>query len=216
MKIFRGRNLLWLLACFSLRIAFAADAPPKGPFSTAQCIECHGEHSAEVHSYAASKHGVLVRIGNGPPGRAPDCVACHTGDPHPPTANRSDARPSDPRQTNAAERMQAICGQCHSPHYVETLHANGERMIEAGNMKMREAQQLLAEARSAFPAAALAKMEAHYANMQRDLRNLRLGVAHQSPDYQWWLGHPALDGDLLRIKGAYDQLMRQRSLKERG
>jgi hypothetical protein len=30
----------------------------------------------------------------------------------------------------------------------------------------------------------------------------------QSPDYQWWHGQPALDGDLLRIKGAVGELYR--------
>ena len=34
------------------------------------------------------------------------------------------------------------------------------------------------------------------------LRNLRLGAGHQSPDYQWWHGQPALDGDLIRIRNA--------------
>jgi hypothetical protein len=91
---------------------------------------------------------------------------------------------------------------------VETLRANGERMIEIGNMKQREALQLLTRARAQFPAAALAEMETHYQHLLQHLRNLRLGVAHQSPDYQWWHGHPALDGDLLRLKGAYDELLR--------
>ena len=187
-----------LLLSFTLP-AFAAELPPKGSFTTGQCIECHGEHSAEVHSYASSKHGVLARLNNGPPGRAPDCIACHTAEAHRPIAT---------------EQMRQTCSQCHSPHYIETLQANGERMVEIGNMKLREAEQLLAAARSAFPAAALTNMEAHYAAMQRDLANLRLGVAHQSPDYQWWLGHPALDGDLLRVKGAYEQLVRERSLQQ--
>jgi len=40
------------------------------------------------------------------------------------------------------------------------------------------------------------------------LKNVYLGVGHQSPDYQWWHGQPALDGDLLRIKGALGELHR--------
>ncbi|MFZ3174628.1 MAG: hypothetical protein WA146_07005, partial [Thiobacillus sp.] len=95
------------------------------------------------------------------------------------------------------------------------LRANGARMIEVGNMKQREALTLLTRARGEFPAAALAEMEAHYASLQKHLRNLRLGVAHQSPDYQWWHGHPALDGDLLRLKGTYDDLLRGRAAKSK-
>jgi hypothetical protein len=109
--------------------------------------------------------------------------------------------------------MDQACGRCHSPRYVATLRANGARMIEVGNMKQREALQLLIRARAQFPATALQDMETHYQHLQQHLRNLRLGVAHQSPDYQWWHGHPALDGDLLRIKGAYDELLRGRATK---
>jgi hypothetical protein len=43
---------------------------------------------------------------------------------------------------------------------------------------------------------------------ERHLNNLYLGIGHQSPDYQWWHGQPALDGDLLRIRGALDELDR--------
>jgi hypothetical protein len=35
-------------------------------------------------------------------------------------------------------------------------------------------------------------------------------VGHQSPDYQWWHGQPALDGDLLRIKGVVAERERRR------
>lgn len=171
--------------------AICAAAPP-GPFGNPQCIDCHGAASPEVHSYTTSKHGVLARIST--PGRAPDCTGCHTEQGH----GASDA-----------ERMRHTCNHCHSPRYVETLHANAARMEEIGNMKLREALRLLTRARAEFPAAAVQEMEHHYQRMQHHLRNLHLGVAHQSPDYQWWHGHPALDGDLLRLKGAYDRLVRQ-------
>jgi hypothetical protein len=46
--------------------------------------------------------------------------------------------------------------------------------------------------------------------MQSHARNVRLGVGHQSPDYQWWHGQPALDGDLLRIKGLIAEHERRR------
>ena len=172
--------------------AATAAPPPSGPFDNGQCVDCHGDASPAVHSYATSKHGVLVRIST--PGRAPDCVRCHTAQGH----GASDA-----------ERLRQTCNHCHSPRYIETLHDNGARMVEIGSMKLLEAMQLLARARSEFPPGTLSEMEAHYTRMQRHQANLRLGVAHQSPDYQWWHGHPALDGDLLRLKGAYDRLVRQ-------
>jgi hypothetical protein len=171
---------------------------PAGKFTEAQCMACHGETSAEVHGWRLSKHGVLARISA--PGRAPGCVACHTEEAH---------RPAD------ATRMDQVCGRCHSPRYVATLRENGRRMIEVGTMKEREARGLLTRARAEFAAADLRDMEAHYARLQEHLRNLRLGVAHQSPDYQWWHGHPALDGDLLRIKGAYDERVRRRATIEK-
>ena len=180
--------LVWLLLWTS---APAHAQPPAGSFTEAQCVACHGPDSPEVHGWRMSKHGVLAKIGA--PDRAPGCVDCHTAEAH---------RPAD------AARMQETCGRCHSPRYMETLRANGERMIEVGNMKQREAAALLDRARREFPAPALVEMEGRYRNLLKHLRNLRLGVAHQSPDYQWWHGHPALDGDLLRIKGAYDELMR--------
>jgi len=179
-----------LVLLLSIGAAFAQ--PPAGSFNDAQCVACHGETSPEVHGYRLSKHGVLAQIST--PGRAPGCVDCHTPQAH------------HPADTDA---MSQTCGHCHSPRYVETLRANGVRMQEVGNMKQREALQLLTRARSQFPAAALQDVEKHYQHLQQHLRNLRLGVAHQSPDYQWWHGHPALDGDLLRIKGAYDELMRR-------
>jgi hypothetical protein len=37
-------------------------------------------------------------------------------------------------------------------------------------------------------------------------------VGHQSPDYQWWHGQPALDGDLIRIRDAMDEARRREQL----
>lgn len=195
-----GRSLL---RHFVLLIApvplMAAAGLPAGEFEHAQCIECHGERSPEVHSYTTSKHGVIVRLASGPPGRAPDCTGCHTSEAHAPAEAKVAPQP---------------CGQCHSPRFVRTLDDNGARSIEIGELKLREAQALLERAHEGFPPSLLIDMQRHYERMQQHFRNLRLGVAHQSPDYQWWHGHPALDGDLLRIKGAYDRLARQKALAE--
>lgn len=180
---------LALLAALLPAAAAGADDPPTGRFDDRQCVACHGEASPEVHSYRTSKHGVLARIGT--PGRVPGCSGCHGAAAHGPADE---------------EGMAQTCNHCHSPRYVETLQANGKRMVAIGELKQREAQQLLARAGSEHPPEALAVLESRYRDMERHLRNLRLGVAHQSPDYQWWHGHPALDGDLLHLKGAYDAL----------
>lgn len=192
----RASPLLHISLSFLAGIGVAHAQPPAGKFTEAQCIACHGAASAEVHGWQLSKHGVLTRIST--PGRAPGCVDCHTTAAH---------------QASDSARMDQTCGRCHSPRYVATLRENGQRMIEAGNMKQREALALLTRARAEFSANDLREMETHYAHLQKHLRNLRLGVAHQSPDYQWWHGHPALDGDLLRIKGAYDDLLRERAAR---
>jgi hypothetical protein len=187
-------RLLQVAIAILLGSSTAHAAPPAGRFTETQCIACHGEASAEVRGWRLSKHGVLARISV--PGRTPGCVDCHTAEAH---------RPAD------SERMKLTCGRCHSPRYVETLRGNGARMVEVGRMKQREALTLLTEARARFPAEQLAAMEDHYRRLLEHLRNLRLGVAHQSPDHQWWHGHPALDGDLLRLKGAYDDLVHRRA-----
>jgi hypothetical protein len=180
--------LLWLCGA-------SMAAPPGGDFTQAECIACHGADSPEVHSYGTSKHGVLLRIGRA--GRAPDCVACHGGN-HAPLDQ---------------DRLRHTCHQCHSPRYVASLAANGEVMIAVGRLKLREADDLLEQARADFAAEELQDMLAIRERLGAYQARLRLGVGHQSPDYQWWHGHPALDGELLRLKGAYDVLMRKRALE---
>ncbi len=180
--------LLWLCAS-------AMAAPPEGSFKPAECIACHGVDSPEVHSYSTSKHGVLLRIGR--PGRAPDCVACH-GESHAPLDR---------------DLLYHTCHQCHSPRYVASLAANGDAMIAVGRLKLREADDLLEQARNDFTTEELQDMLAIRERLDAYQQRLRFGVGHQSPDYQWWHGHPALDGELLRLKGAYDVLMRKRALE---
>ena len=189
-----GRRLHWMLL---LAFGLAEAAPPDGDFTQAECIACHGADSPEVHSYVTSKHGVLLAIGRS--GRAPDCVACHGG-------------------THASldrDRLHHGCHQCHSPRYVASLAANGEAMIAVGHLKLREADDILEQARADFTAEELQDLLAIRARLDAYQHRLRLGVGHQSPDYQWWHGHPALDGELLRLKGAYDVLMRKRALEDK-
>jgi hypothetical protein len=62
-----------------------------------------------------------------------------------------------------------------------------------------------------LPAEDRRELDAFFVDMQSHARNVRLGVGHQSPDYQWWHGQPALDGDLLRIKGLIAEHERRRA-----
>jgi len=189
------------------------------------CVDCHGgEDSPVIHSYTTSKHGILVRLEQdewdwGRPlelanYRAPGCSYCHM---HQGNHNVSaSVRVWSPMEgAGAAERervqevMRTVCQDCHSPRYITQLFDNGERMLDIGRMKVREASGVLEQAEDEFSGAELAAAREHLVRMQSlHLKNLYLGIGHQSPDYQWWHGQPALDGDLLRIKGALGELRR--------
>ena len=87
-------------------------------------------------------------------------------------------------------------------------------MVEIGRMKLREAEALVKAAGKTYPEDALIPVRKRLEAMRAHLRNVRLGVGHQSPDYQWWHGHPALDGDLLRIKGLIGRLRREAMIEK--
>jgi hypothetical protein len=189
------------------------------------CINCHGgDDSPVIHSYTTSKHGVLVRLEQDEWDwerplelanyRAPGCAYCHM---HKGNHNVSAGVRvwNSMEGADAAERervqdvMRVACQDCHSPRYITRLFDNGERMLDIGRMKVREAAGVLEQAESEFTGAGLAAAREHFARMQSlHLKNLYYGIGHQSPDYQWWHGQPALDGDLLRIKGAVGELRR--------
>ena len=189
------------------------------------CVGCHGgEDSPVIHSYTTSKHGVLVRLEQdewdwGRPlananYRAPGCSYCrmHKGNHNVSASVRAG---SAMEETEAAERervqdvTRAVCQECHSPRYITRLFDNGERMLDIGRMKVDEAAAVIEQAEGEFSGAELATAREHFVRMQLlHLKNVYLGVGHQSPDYQWWHGQPALDGDLLRIKGAVGELHR--------
>lgn len=171
------------------------------------CVACHG--GATERSYALSKHGVIARLESGRPRqRAPRCADCHRFEASAPAP----AHYADEGQRELA-RQQAVagCGACHSPRYVSEQLAAAKRGLAIGEMKQREAAAVVAAARQELPAAALPPFEALLATLGDDLRNLRLGLGHQSPDYQWWLGQAALDGNLLRLKGALGEARRTRA-----
>jgi hypothetical protein len=109
------------------------------------------------------------------------------------------------------DQTRNVCQNCHAPRYITRLLENGERMLEIGRKKVREASTLIEQAAAEFSDNELAPARQQLIKMQQHLKNVYLGVAHQSPDYQWWHGHPALDGDLLRIKGLLGVLRRRQA-----
>jgi hypothetical protein len=187
-----GLFLLWLLAL---------------PALGKTCVECHAG-SAE-RSWALSKHGVIATIEAGRDRRrTPDCAGCHVVEAKAPTAQHYDAKRT---RAQAREATTETCRACHSPRYTTEQNAAAQRGLALGEMKRREAEALVEAARKELSGEQLAQIEKLFATLRdKNLRDLRLGLGHQSPDYQWWLGQAALDGSLLRIKGALGEARRQR------
>jgi len=158
----------------------------------ATCSGCHA--GAAAASHANSKHGVLLTLA--PPDwnaplqrgryRAPGCAYCHLHDGD--HGNRMDP-------ARGREQAVWVCGGCHAPRFATTQLEAGARLVAVAELKRREAAAIAGclptgdETRAAL----LARVDGH-------LRNVRLGAGHQSPDYQWWYGQPALDGDLIRLR----------------
>jgi hypothetical protein len=186
--------MLLLLATSTLPAAAA------GP-----CVTCHA--GAAERSYALSKHGVIARVEAAQPRRrAPDCVACHSFEARAPAPKHY---ASDKARADARRQASAGCGACHSPRYATEQLAAAMRGLALGEMKRREAEAVVETARKEVTGQPLAQIEKLLATLRnQNLRDLRLGLAHQSPDYQWWLGQAALDGSLLRIKGALGEARR--------
>jgi hypothetical protein len=175
---------------------------------------CTGCHDRENKSYSISKHGVIatleaqrldfslpLREGNQ---RAPSCAYCHLHQGS--HAIGAEILPLLPKigcqevsvAAKHAEARTFPCLDCHSPRFVETWFASGDRMVEIGRMKVCEAEEVLHKITATE---ATQRARTLYTRMtESHLSNVRLGVGHQSPDDQWWHGQPALDGDLLRIK----------------
>jgi hypothetical protein len=193
------------------------------------CAACHGgDPDPVVRSYATSKHGVISQLEQddwdwsrrlvSANYRAPGCAYCHmhNGDHDVGSRVRSWAPLEEPA-ARERERLhydiQMVCQDCHSSRYVERLLDNGERMLTMGRMKVREAASIIERASRDFGDPELAEAQDYFSKMRSlHLKNLYLGSGHQSPDYQWWHGQPALDGDLLRIKSAISELHRIRAI----
>jgi hypothetical protein len=242
-------RLLAALALLGPALAEAAEvalAPPIGPYTQAECVQCHatrdpalveqwragphagtadcvachgGRHGAlaaaradaactgchagaVAHSYATSKHGVLMRLGRPDWSeplrrgryRAPGCAYCHLHD-----GDHGDRM--DPARDPSGALV--VCGACHAPRYVTEQLAAGERLTEIARIKRREAEEIAMR----HPAGSSA-LKSELESVNQHLANGRLGAGHQSPDYQWWHGQPALDGDLIRLRDAVAQAAR--------
>ncbi len=198
-----------------------------GPHAGIDCAACHGDrhdrlpearrdaacsgcHAGAVeHSYASSKHGVIVTLQQERKGwqqplvrgnyRAPGCAYCHlhSGD-HGDTMNA----------TRGRHVREWVCSGCHAPRYVSDQFIAGLQLLEIGRLKAVEAAAIAAR-HPQGPAALAEPME----RVKKHLRNLRLGAGHQSPDYQWWHGQPALDGDLIRLRDSVARAQRKSQLE---
>ncbi len=161
------------------------------------CTGCHAGPAS--HSYSTSKHGVINRIAEGRQDwnqplqrgnyRAPSCSYCHLHN-----SNHGDSMAPN----HGPELRQWICSGCHSPRYVQAQLGNGKRQLEIADLKLTEGKKLIATA-GASKDNVLLKLQQSLAHHRK---NILYGVGHQSPDYQWWHGQPALDGDLIRIREA--------------
>lgn len=188
------------------------------------CIDCHGgEKSPVVHSYTTSKHGVIMQLEQNSYDwqqplamanyRAPGCSYCHMHQGGHNVNNMIRRNLMNPEAMHNIEiKTRMVCQDCHAPRYITSLLANGEDMLEIARKKVREANILVTQASEIFSDKQLEPARNIMKAMQQHLKNVYLGAGHQSPDYQWWHGQPALDGDLLRIKGIVGDLHRKKNL----
>jgi 5-methylcytosine-specific restriction endonuclease McrA len=184
------------------------------------CIDCHGgKKDPVVHSYSSSKHGALMQLEKNTYEwkrrfelanyRSPGCGYCHMHQGNHDVSNSVRHDLMNGGETEMVhDNTRAVCQDCHSPRYITSLFENGEAMLEIARKKVREADALIIQAEKIFSEDELKFAKNQFEKMQYHIKNVHLGVGHQSPDYQWWHGQPALDGDLLRIKDSIGELYR--------
>lgn len=153
-------------------------------------------------SHLTSKHGVIVALEsprwdwNQPLAeaayRAPTCAYCHLH-----------------HGAHAGADPETACPQCHSPRFVETMVQAAERTVAIGRRKVEEAERTVAAAPDVPDLAPLLE------RLRKSQAALRVGAAHGSPDFQWWYGQAALDGDLLRLKAAVTRFRREQATAPR-
>ena len=199
------------------------------------CTACHGgPKESVVRSYLTSKHGVIAAIearrwdwtrkladANY---RSPTCPYCHlrTGqhDVGRGIAFRDSLREGTPATVDQGrEAMEDACRDCHSARYVGVLAASGGRTMEIARLKVSEAEGILektlidAVATETDETADVEELHRRAEAMRlRSMNDLWRGIAHHSPDYQWWYGQAALDGDLVRVKAVATKIWRKRTL----
>ncbi len=173
------------------------------------CTQCH--QGAESHSYARSKHGLIAQLeqrhwdwskslnqGNY---RTPTCSYCHLHhNKHNPTITFDDS-------------ILPVCMNCHSTRYIQTLLKTNQNMLKIGKLKQQEAQQLITKYQQTLSKADLSVLEQHLKNLNQHLQHIQLGIGHQSPDDQWWYGHPAIDGDLIEVKSYISRVLRKQRIQ---
>ncbi|MEJ1415271.1 MAG: multiheme c-type cytochrome, partial [Candidatus Sedimenticola sp. (ex Thyasira tokunagai)] len=169
-------------------------------------LSCSGCHEGPAsHSYTTSKHGVINRLegarldwrqplqrGNY---RAPGCAYCHLH-------NGDHGDTMEPER--GPEVRQWICSECHSPRYIREQFANGKRQLAIADLKLTEGESLMAAADRQID-----RLSTLRQSLIQHRTNVLLGIGHQSPDYQWWHGQPAMDGDLIRIRDAISESYRR-------
>ena len=182
---------------------------------SAACVVCHGgDKSIVARSYFTSKHGVIAALEGkswdwslplaDANYRAPTCAYCHMHD-------GSHGLPAKDDATITS------CADCHAPRYADRIVESGKRSLKIGELKVQEAEAAIA---SALGNKGISIAEAQQLQMMADemrkraLTSLRLGLGHHSPDYQWWYGQAALDGDLIKIKAFITRLRRTKDAAE--
>jgi len=192
------------------------------------CTSCHGDKNTPVvHSYNLSRHGVLMTLEensydwNQPLEnanyRSPSCAYCHMHEGnHYVESAFIYSSPADSLKINSDQKgkeIRRVCLDCHAPRYTEMLFSNGDKMFEIAAMKFREAELLINNSTIKYSNEEMRIAKKQFEIMKNHLLNVWIGTGHQSPDYQWWHGQPALDGDLLRIKGMILELERKKNLE---
>ncbi len=213
--------------------------------SDAVCITCHGGSKAPVvHSYITSKHGVIMTMRKkrvdwnkalkSANYRVPGCAYCHMHNTEHNTKksirpNKASSTHADDMTSKELQRQTlSVCSNCHAPRYIRRLFENGEKMLLIAGKKLNEARILVDkispssyienQKKSTYKAEHLMGIELikkQFHKMEKHYNNVYLGIAHQSPDYQWWHGQPAMDGDLIKIKAMISELQREENIRSR-
>jgi hypothetical protein len=191
------------------------------------CINCHNKFDKEAtNSYRLSKHGIIATIeakswdwsqpladGNY---RTPTCAYCHMHDgDHSMGGKKKIKTPEAEEAETSMERRIIPCYDCHSPRFATTWFKSGERMIAIALMKVREAKAVWEKIEQQGDNTEVKNATSILQSMnKKHFANVKLGIFHQSPDHQWWHGQPALDGDLLRLKGLLGDVIRRKNIKK--